>query len=300
MDNPYKHSKIPIAHGVKEAKMFLEKYPDHYFCFYLAHKPEEDWDKSTSRVYMNQAFDNLIYLPVDIEKSDVTELEIFYQLVQGETRVIAINHTQPHKSNVVLRRIVTNTENTDTVFKEKEQLVGYDLNAPAFVEWLLGEIGSLKDKTVLLIGIGGTGEPIAKRFSSEGLNRLVLVNHSSRSELAIHLSENIPTEYHSSLVGIDLPDNDLIVINAAGKEGANEDSDLYTLLQTHTGNIFVDIRPHLDIPIVEKAKELGWSAFTGHGMNARNDYVMTEKLAAIMDEKPPSFEDFRKLVAAAS
>jgi hypothetical protein len=64
---------------------------------------------------------------------------------------------------------------------------------------------------------------------------------------------------------------------------------------------FVDIRPHLDIDIVKEAMRRGWNAQTGHGMNARNDYVLLQGIARqIPDATPPSFEEFQRLVAMAS
>lgn len=63
----------------------------------------------------------------------------------------------------------------------------------------------------------------------------------------------------------------------------------------------MDIRPHLDIEIVEEASQRGWDAHTGHGMNARNDYVLLQGIARqIPGATPPSFEEFQRLVARAS
>ena len=42
--------------------------------------------------------------------------------------------------------------------------------------------------------------------------------------------------------------------------------------------IFVDLRPQLDIEIVNVAKEFGWNAYAGFCMNSRNDYVLLKKI----------------------
>ena len=70
--------------------------------------------------------------------------------------------------------------------------------------------------------------------------------------------------------------------------------------QTQAGNVFVDIRPHLDIEVVERAKQLGWQSFTGYGMNARNDYTLLSGIADYMRVEPEPFTDFQAQVASAS
>jgi hypothetical protein len=99
-----------------------------------------------------------------------------------------------------------------------------------------------------------------------------------------------------------LADNGLIMINAAGKEGVHNDSVVLSLLSSYKNRqyVFVDLRPQLLLSIVEQAKKFGWKAYTGYGMNARNDYVFLCKTLEITNIKPPSFESFRELVAKAS
>ena len=41
---------------------FVEKYPDYAICPYVAFKDSSDWDKSTSRVYMNQLLPRFLYV----------------------------------------------------------------------------------------------------------------------------------------------------------------------------------------------------------------------------------------------
>ena len=65
-------------------------------------------------------------------------------------------------------------------------------------------------------------------------------------------------------------------------------------------NIFVDLRPQLDIEIVNIARQYGWDAYTGFGMNSRNDYVLLQKIQETTGINIPSFKEFAKLVANAS
>jgi shikimate 5-dehydrogenase len=158
------------------------------------------------------------------------------------------------------------------------QLELYDLNAPAFVSWYNDEVGSFASKSVVLVGVRGVGEPIAKRIAAKHPCKLILVDPVDKSVLAESLQEQSATEYHQSLGelgNLELPE-DAIVINAAGKEGATDESGLVQFLESKAGQskVFVDIRPRLDIAVVERAKELGWQAHTGLGMNARNDHAL--------------------------
>lgn len=289
---------------------FTEKYPGFNFCPYVAEKDQEGWDKSTSRVYMNQVLPHFLYVPVNIPKDDMQGLDRFFALVQNRIDIPAVNITQPHKSSPVLRRRylgdARSDENVDTLIRNSEgRLEPYDLNSAAFVEWFKQEVGSFSGRPVVLLGVGGVGEPIAKKIAAEKPRSLLLVDVADKSDFASGLSEatQVPITFSSSLaspVEAGLSEN-MIVINAAGKEGATNESELWRLIQESTPGIFVDIRPHLDIEIVEKAKRLGWNAHTGHGMNARNDYVL---LRGIVSQIPgavmPSFKKFQQLVARAS
>ncbi len=306
---PFAQEKIPVAKGVEGFKTFIENYPNFAICPYIAHKDSEGWDKSTSRTYMNQVLPNFLYVPVDIEKDDTEELQRFFELVENMDRVPAVNITQPHKSAPTIRAMFlgdeNSSENVDTLIRDAEgKLAPYDLNAPAFVSWFNDEVGSFEDKPVVLVGVGGVGEPVAKRIAAQHPSQLVLIDPTNKSDLARSLAQLTTTEYRASLSEIDgstLPEG-VIVINAAGKEGATDESGINQILEAHTGKegVFVDIRPHLEIDVVEKAKELGWNSYTGHGMNARNDYILLTGITDNLKETPPTFEHFEELVAQAS
>ena len=165
--------KIPIIDSIDALKQFIEKYPGHQFCLYLAFKDPDGWERSTSRVYMNQVLDKLIYLPVNILKGDNVSIKKIYELAQNEKQIIAINQTQPHKSNPVGKQKFSGKnvpENIDTIIKDSdENLIPYDLNAPSFISWFLEEAGSITGKTIVLFGVGGVGETIARGRSKQDL-----------------------------------------------------------------------------------------------------------------------------------
>lgn len=308
---PFLHNKIPVAEGLEGFVSFAEKYPGFTFCPYVAEKDIEGWNKSTGRVYMNQVLPKFLYVPVNITGGDLDSLSAFFKSVQNRTDIPAVNITQPHKSSPVLRELylgdVESEANVDTLIRNDEgELEPYDLNSTAFVEWFKEDVGPFQDKPVVLVGVGGVGEPIAKKIVAERPNSLLLIDLADKSDFASQLTETtgVSTAFSRSLqeaLESELPDG-VIVINAAGKEGATNESELWALIKKGaTDGTFVDIRPHLDIDIVEEAKQCGWDAHTGHGMNARNDYVLLQGIARqIPGATPPSFEEFQRLVAEAS
>lgn len=308
---PFLHDKIPVADGLEGFKSFIDQYPDFTFCPYVAEKDAEGWDKSTSRVYMNQVLPGFLYVPVNIPKGDLDTLREFFSFVEGREDVPAVNITQPHKSSPVLRELFLNDVNSevnvDTLIRNDHgELEPYDLNSTAFVEWFKDEVGPFQTKPVVLVGVGGVGEPIAKKIAAEKPSSLLLIDVADKTDLALQLSgTGVDAKFNPSLLAglleSGLPSG-AIVINAAGKEGATNESDLWSLIgEGATEGTFVDIRPHLDIEVVEEARRHGWDAYTGHGMNARNDYVLLQGIARqISDAAPPTFEEFQQLVAKAS
>lgn len=308
---PFTHNKIPVSHGLEDFISFIEDYPSFYFCPYVAEKDEDGWDKSTSRAYMNQVLPNFLYVPVNIAKDNSEALRRFLEFVQDRQEIPAVNITQPHKSSPVLRELYLGDPmsevNIDTLIRSDDgNLEPYDLNSTAFVEWYKTDIGSFQDKPVVLVGVGGVGEPIAKKIAAEKPSSLLLVDISDKSEFAAQLSEmsRVPTSFDTSLDGLIESgiSEGSIVISAAGKEGAVNESELWKLIHEDViDGVFVDIRPHLSIEIVEEASRRGWNAHTGYGMNARNDYVLLQGIARqIPGATSPSFEEFQRLVAQAS
>lgn len=305
---PYEHTKIPVSNGLREFEAFIADYPDFTICPYIADKTEDGWDISTSRTYMNQALPSFLYVPVNIPKDDLERLNDFFNAVKDNSRIAAVNITQPHKSSPVVRRIFLGDENTennvDTLIRnDSGELQPYDLNAPSFVSWYKDEVGEFTGKDVVLVGVGGVGEPMAKAIAKENPNRLVLVDPTDKSYLAEQLQGQFEITYKTTISEV-APnfDSGVVLINAAGKEGVGDSTGIDDFLenQTQNGSVFVDIRPQLAIEVVERAKQLGWQSYTGYGMNARNDYTLLSGIAKYMGVEPEPFTQFQAQVASAS
>lgn len=297
------NSKIDIVRSINDLREIIASNPELYYCLYLAHKDSEGWDRSTSRVYMNNLFDNLVYQPVDIEKDDYDSLRAVYELSESAPNIVAINQTQPHKSNPVLKEYFKDTKlptNVDAIVKnENGDLLPYDLNGPSFMGWYKDKVGSFENKTVIVLGVGGVGEPLARAIIKENPHMIYMIDPTDKSDLVDELSTLGNVNYYPDIENINNEAlSDLVLINAAGKEGIDNQQLVEGFLQKFENQnyVFIDLRPHLNIPIVELAIELGWRGYTGHGMNARNDYVLVEKISKLIDVNPPSFVDFQNKV----
>lgn len=305
---PYKLDKIPVLHGLAEFLEFKTAYPDFYLCPYVADKTAESWNVSTSRVYMNQVLSDFLYVPVNINKDDTEGLRTFFVEVAEDRQIAAVNITQPHKSSPVIKELFLDNNNSDknvdTLIRDTSGILKpFDLNAPSFVDWYKDEVGDFTDKTVVMVGVGGVGEPIAKAIARDLSKRLILVDPIDKSYLLERLGGGLESTFAYSLDDVTIEANqDIVLINASGKEGVDDTTGILKCIQKHvnSANILVDIRPHLNIDIVQQARDLGWRAFTGHGMNARNDYTLLLGIAEYMGVDVEPFELFQKKVAAAS
>lgn len=298
--------KILVCDGVKDLKRYLETHKNSKICLYLAQKTKEAWDISTSRVYMNQIDESFVYLPVNIKKGDWESIREVYNIAEKENQIVAINQTQPHKSNPVQREWFLGQDipqNVDSLIKDKNnRLQCYNLNGPSFANWFEDEVTNFSGNKVIVFGVGGVGEPIARIIATKNTEKMYLVDIYSKEDLAKELSQNTNIEYFSNLSKVDYnTNNKVILINCAGKEGG-DDKEIKNVINQlkNMDNFFVDLRPQLDIEIVNIAKQYGWNAYTGFGMNSRNDYVLLQKIQEITGINIPSFKEFAKLVASAS
>jgi len=307
---PFEQSKIPVIYGnLNELVELIKKYPDFYFCPYIADKNEAAWNISTSRVYMNKILPNFIYQPFNISPYNIQTLSNFFMYAQKEPKIIAVNITQPHKSNPMVKACFPKTQfpkNTDCFVRKTKNshLIPLDLNGPSFVGWFEEEIKPLINSDILLVGVGGVGETIARSLATCRPNSLTLIDPVDKYYLVTELSPIVKTQYYPSLIETNstkINSDNFVVINASGKEGNNLEGLNQVLNDYQKQNfIFVDMRPQLDIPTVNSAKELGWQAYTGFGMNARNDYSLLSEITHALEISTPTFTEFKNLVAQAS
>lgn len=297
-------NKIKVFRSLEEIKKYIDENPNKKICLYIAEKTLQAWNISTSRVYMNEISEDFAYLPVNVEKENLDFIKEIYDYSESCSQIFAINQTQPHKSNAVMKERFVNDKikNIDSLIKnDKGRLEPYNLNGFSFTSWFEDEVDKFYNKTVIVFGVGGVGEPIARRLSELNVRQLCLVDIYSKEKLVEELSNKTKVKYYKSLNNINIDDDNFILINCAGKEGL-DDGEIKKMIEEYSSskNIFVDLRPQLDIEIVEYAKTKFWKAYTGFGMNSRNDYSLLELIKKYSGITIPSFKEFERLVESAS
>jgi shikimate 5-dehydrogenase len=303
---PYAHELIPVANGLEGFQAFIENFDGFTFCPYLADKTDVEWDQSTSRQYMNRVLPDFLYVPVNIASGDTDSLKKFIEYADNAPAIAAVNITKPHKSTLALREYffgdARSSRNVDTLIKEDGALKPFDLNAPAFINWFKENVNGFMNKEIIILGVGGVGEPIAKHIDKEKPSKIYLVDVLDRSELLQTLESE--AVYAPSLGEVPYTGQNIIFINASGKDGISDDTGIFSFLaDSPVKGTFVDLRPHLEIAIVKEAKECGWDAYTGNGMNARNDYELLLGITNYIEtpeREIPTFSEFSKKVAEAS
>lgn len=297
--------KIPIMRSVEAVERYLRTLGNRKVILYLAHKDRAGWDRSTSRSYMNRISPKLVYLPVDIAKNDLPSLRNLYALAKRSPEIIAINQTQPHKNNPVAKRLFRHASpltSIDTIIKHRGKMVPYSLNATAFLSWYSHDVGSLRNTDIVIIGVGGTGEPIARQSLVHKPRRIFLVDPVSKRRLAVELSSKGAVSYYRSVTNALLKklDGRTVIVNASGKEGTANNSVMKKILRSNKRGIFIDLRPQLKLTLVDDAKKLGWNTFTGFGMNVHNDYTFLTKAITDTDIRLPTPIHFKALVKESS
>ncbi len=90
------------------------------------------------------------------------------------------------------------------IVKENGQLVGYNTDAQGFVQSLedkLAETGNtLKNRHVVLFGVGGVGKPVTRLLAEQGIRRLTIVNRTYGK--AVALAAELNQRYGNLAFGI--------------------------------------------------------------------------------------------------
>ena len=301
---PFSNEKIPVGSNSTDLLAMIEAYPGFKFCIYLADKTSEEWDESTSRVYMNQILPGFIYYPMNVGKDDLVSLSKVYEFAMQNAAVVAINHTKPHKNNRILRQMFCESGDTfvDVLVKDDDnKFKPYDLNGPAFVDAFIYDnmLGTFKGMHVVIIGAGGAGEAIAREIIKRGA-KISFIDPLDKRNLISTIGDDII--WYSSIynfVGSNANLDGIILINCSGR-GVSPENPLEIVFAKGSG-AFVDIRAQMDLDTVMTAEGFAnWKCATGFAMNARNDYVLLKEIANRGNMELPIFSNFRAIVAAAS
>lgn len=174
-------------------------------------------DRSPSPQFYNAYFKKkgleCRYLPFQVEAKHLKNLILCMKLCD----VYGLNVTIPFKEKVIpfldgLDRSAKMCGAVNTIVRKKNRFIGYNTDGPGFLESLKeNKKFNPKNKTVAILGAGGSAKGIAGALASAGVKKIAFLNrHLGRAKkVAAFLRKNFPkTEWQAVT---HLPTVDLIV-----------------------------------------------------------------------------------------
>ncbi len=146
---------------------------------------------SLSPYMQNAAFKkaqmNAVFLPLQVADLD----QFILRMVRPETREVELNFrgfsvTNPHKQTIIkhLDQVDETAKEigaVNTVKIDGESLVGFNTDAPGFIEPLKEMLGDLKGSRAVIAGSGGSARACVYALQQEGVEVTVLVRHPERA-----------------------------------------------------------------------------------------------------------------------
>lgn len=220
---------------------------------------------------------NLIYVPFKVEKK---KLEYVVEAFK-ELGVIGFNVTIPYKRDI-MRYIDENSREAilmgavNTVKIVNGRLHGFNTDAEGFALAFKEEAGTgFKDKTVFLIGAGGTARATAVKIAQEGAKKIFIVNRTlaNANELAELINSNISeivspiASFDKGLTGI-MADCDIIInTTAVGMFPEIDAMPLQNIEGITSKHIVYDVIYNpLETKFLTEAKNKGAKVINGFGM----------------------------------
>lgn len=249
---------------------------------------------------------NLIYVPFKVEKNRLDYVvEAFREL-----GVVGFNVTVPYKREI-MRFLDEKTRDAllmgavNTVKVVGGKLFGYNTDAEGFCRAFKEETGyNFLDKSIIIIGAGGTARAIAVKVAMEGARRIAIVNRtlSKAAELAEIVNYNV-----SEVVGAYGPyDNTLpllfeesdIIINttAVGMYPEVDELPFENMDYIQDYHIVYDVIYNpFETKFLKMAREKGASTFNGLGMLIQQGVSAFEIWSGLRIEENLIFELSEKI-----
>ena len=230
----------------------------------------EDITHSFSPSIYNTIFDTLkieaVYFPFPVPKDRfLSALPILRMEFAG------FNTTAPFRREIMLH--LDRTDETarkagtaNTIVVKDEKLIGYNTETESFRRSLIGFIGDLHDKDILLVGAGGVARAVAGVLLDKGAF-LTLV--SRNEDHAVALKESLQEKYHKNRIktvkGLSEQDEFYAVFNTAKVDIGGKASDIYIHPHTYQSFKFAYDTSYVPTEFLKKAKSYG--AKTKNGLD---------------------------------
>jgi shikimate 5-dehydrogenase len=267
---------IPVLYSADDLQELIREREDYLIAPYLLYKKNpHDLLLSTSSMHMNWLWEDVLYVPMNIEDGDHAELEKIYRMACKYDNIIFFNHTIPHKSNPVMQEMFGKDEYGDYLCRVGNTYRIADGNGKAFVQ-MVRELANndidFAQVTVVVVGVGGAGYLAAKAIKAEQPKQMILVDIEDKSSIA----QEFGAEFYLGIENV--PDlsgaSRLVIIDATAhfKQGIQQ-TVAYDLVKKYDAadNIFIDYNMYTQIGAYNNIKT---STGVGKEYVAITNYVM--------------------------
>ena len=168
-------------------------------------------EHSMSPVMHNAAFEALgldyAYLPFHVRQEELPGAVVGIRALN----VVGLNVTIPHKVAVIplldkLDPLAEKVGAVNTIVKENGKLVGYNTDAPGFMQALRSKGIDLEGKNILILGAGGASKGISFILAEAGASLVILNRTLTRAE---ELASQIAQYYHRKPEAMTLSEENL-------------------------------------------------------------------------------------------
>lgn len=156
------------------------------------------------------------YIPFEVESEDLKEALDGMRALH----IAGFNVTIPHKETIVplldeVTKLAGIIGAVNTVENQEGKLVGYNTDAPGFIESLREDAGfEPEGKNAVILGAGGASRAVATILAEVGAKEIIVTDviEDKAGELAEYLSSAMETSCRAVKIGdLDLAEADLLV-----------------------------------------------------------------------------------------
>lgn len=216
---------------------------------------------------------NNAYMAFNVEKDN---LEIVIEGLKS-LNIKGFNVTAPFKEDIIPYLDYITEESRDigainTVKNENGKLIGTNTDGLGFVQMLLDNGTSLKDKRILIIGAGGAAKGIGYELVKEDLKKLTIINRTKEKGIKLKkelkkINSNLEIEVFGIKEDINRYELDILInTTTVGMEPYSENSPINLEGFKDSLIVYDIIYKPLETKLLSEAKERGLECYNGVGM----------------------------------
>ena len=231
----------------------------------------ETVSKSLSPQIYNALFAELsipaVYMPFPVPKDQfLTALPVLRASFAG------FNVTAPYRQDIMahLDRLEPSAKRAgtaNTISVENQKLIGHNTDMVGFERSLIGFMGNLFDKDVLLVGAGGAAHAVANVLLEKGAFLTVISRNAANS---IMLQENLQKRYNKNRIrvirGLSHADEFFAIVNTAAVDIESKQSEISIHAHTYQNLHYAYDVAYQDTAFLRKSEDFGANVKNGFDM----------------------------------